>query len=159
MYHNHPPTVSYPTTHRQPPSSPLTPNTLTFEQPQELTLESGLVVWDIKPKKPKNSLRVTKPVIENPQVTEIKIYTEKLVLGGDWQGEVIAPITSSGGLDDAKATHYLVRNVWLELIGYQVEYYIFRIQAAFMVPLPKVVYLYQQNSRIIVNKNVVKCNG
>ncbi|EAY31008.1 hypothetical protein M23134_07415 [Microscilla marina ATCC 23134] len=98
-------------------------------------------------------------MIENPQVTEIKIYTEKLVLGGDWQGEVIAPITSSGGLDDAKATHYLVRNVWLELIGYQVEYYIFRIQAAFMVPLPKVVYLYQQNSRIIVNKNVVKCNG
>jgi len=142
--------------------SPMPSNVLTFEAPQELTLKNGLIVWDIKPKKPKNSYRISRPVIHNPEITEVRVYTEKLALGGAWQGEIIAPISTGA---TSKASHYRVKNIWLALIRHQLERniktktYTFRIQSAFMVPLPEIVCLYQQNSLIVVEENAVTLNG
>ena len=156
MHYNHP-TTGYATT-MQPPLQ--NPNTLIFETPSVLTLENGLEIWDIKPKKPKRSYHISRPVVENPEITEINIYTEQLSLGGAWQGEIIAPISNDAA--SGTATHYRVKNIWLELIRHQLERntktYTFRIQSAFMVPLPEIVYLYQQNSRIVINEHMVKCN-
>lgn len=160
-YNNHPTTPSNNTLRQQPQTMGMAPNVLAFEEPSETTLESGIVVLDVKPKKPKSSYRISRPVITNPEITEVNIYTEQLSLGGAWQGEIIAPINT---VDTAPgtATHYWVKNIWLELIRHQLERntktYTFRIQAAFMVPLPEVIYLYQQNSLIVVSEHVVNCN-
>jgi len=156
-YNHYPATPSNNTLHQQPQRLGMAPNVLAFEEPSETTLESGIVALDIKPKKPKSSYRISRPVITNPEITEINIYTEQLSLGGAWQGEIIAPInTTNTAL--GTVTHYRVKNIWLELIRHQAGTYTFRIQSAFMVPLPEMVYLYQQNSRIIVDENMVKCN-
>ena len=158
MHYNHNyNTPSNNTLHRPSQTQRMASNRLVFEQPQELVLESGLVVWDIKPKKPKRSYRISRPVSNNLEITEINIYTEQRSLGRAWQGELIAPMRITDSTSGT-ATHYRVRNIWLELIRHQSGQYAFRIQAAFMVPLPEVVYLYQQNSLIVVNENMVKYN-
>jgi len=162
-YNHYPTTVSNNTLHRQPQTLGIAPNVLAFEEPSETTLDSGIVVLDIKPKKPKSTYRISRPVSHNPEITEINIYTEQLSLGGAWQGEIIAPINTVD-TTPGTATHYRVKNIWLALIRHQLERntktktYTFRIQSAFMVSLPKIVYLYQQNSLIVINENMAKCN-
>ncbi len=42
---------------------------------------------------------------------------------------------------------------------YFIKWWAFCIQSAFMVSLPEIVYLYQQNSLIVTNENMVKCNS
>jgi len=156
-YNNYPTTPSNNTLRQQPQTMGMAPNVLVFEEPSETTLENGLVVLDVKPKKPKSSYHISRPVSNNPEITEVNIYTEQLSIGGAWQGEIIAPINTADTISGT-ATHYRVKNIWLELIRHQANTYTFRIQAAFMVPLPEVVYLYQQNSLIVVSEHVVNCN-
>jgi len=155
-YNNHQTTPQNNTLRQQPQRLGMAPNVLAFEELSETTLENGLVVLDVKPKKPKSSYRISRPVIANPEITEINIYTEQLSLGGAWQGEIIAPISNDAA--SGIATHYRVKNIWLELIRHLAGTYTFRIQSAFMVPLPEIVYLYQQNSLIVVSEHVVNCN-
>jgi len=104
-----------------------------------------LSVTEVKPQRPKKRYQLTKPLEENPLVAELKLYTSELMPGGAWQGEIVAPMAKGGAF-------YRVRNIWLELISYQGGAYTFRIETAFMVELPQVIYLYQQNSRIVVEE-------
>lgn len=147
------------TTHQLPPLSLNDHPTPTFEEllaGAASEEESGLKMLQIKPRSPKNLHRIQRPIIENPHVTKVRLYTSKLTLGGAWQGEIIAPIKTA---QNKETVLYQVKNVWLELIRYQESSYTFRIQAAFMVSLPEIVYLYKQNSRIVVNDQAVKLNG
>lgn len=133
--------------YHQAPSSPVFTRPVSFAKPQEL--RQGRMVEELKAQSLRKlaKLQLTKTVKENPLVAEVKLDASELLPGGSWQATLVAP-TEEG------VSFYEVKNIWLELLSLDTTdgAYTFRIQTAFMVELPQVVYLYKQGSKIVVGE-------
>jgi hypothetical protein len=106
-------------------------------------------VVEVKPQRPKNLTKLKRKIKELTAINHLKLYTtnQQIAPGEDFQGELIAH--KSAHTTDG---YYLVRNIWVELILQQGTTYTFRVQAPFMVELPKAVYVYHEGSKIVLDQ-------
>lgn len=153
------------------PVSPITQNTETYpvnaqpsvpkeptpqDPPKAPVLETDNCVYDfpvleVKPQRPKNLGRLKNKLKPPTPVTHVRLYTneQEFYLGNAFQGELAALISQNDN------RHYLVKNVWLELIARSDASYTFRLQTAFVAELSKAAYLYNEGSKIVVGNQAV----
>lgn len=136
------------------------PTTLTVPTGLSVVSQGGYSfdVVEVKPQRPKNLPRIRSKLRENSQITHLRLYTSDhtLFIGESFQGEIVAPITWTR---EGITKNYQVPNIWVDLVAVHQTSYTFRIQATFMVELPKVAYLYQEGSKIVLEQQAISLWG